>query len=89
MTRLSFVSLGDSEGLTYNNGHVFSTYDHTKSSNCGNSDHGGWWYSGCTYANLNGQYFTPGSDHGEPGVTYRDFKGTESLKTTKMMFRRV
>lgn len=82
-------SAGDSQGLTLNNGYSFATYDHETSGKCGYTDHGGWWYNGCAFANLNGQYFPPGSNHGEPGMTYRDFKGMESLKSSKMMFRRM
>ncbi|XP_053389827.1 microfibril-associated glycoprotein 4-like [Mercenaria mercenaria] len=84
----TFSSVGDTNGLTYNNGRAFSTYDH-EIYGCALNDRGGWWYYSCTLANLNGEYFTPGSSHGEPGMTFRYFKGTESLKTSRIIFRRV
>jgi hypothetical protein len=84
---------GDGEGLSYNNNCKFSTYDRDVSTNnCAVKDRGGWWFSNCAYANLNGEYVTPGtkrSVRAEGGMTYRSFKGTDSLKISKMMFRLV
>ena len=86
---------GDYDGLTYTNGYGFSTKDKDVdgySGDCAKLYHGGWWYSTCTYVNLNGEYATPGTvssyDAGGGGVVYYDFKGWQSLKTTTMMFRR-
>ncbi|KAH3751559.1 tenascin-N-like isoform X1 [Dreissena polymorpha] len=85
---------GDSEGLSYNNGYRFVTYDRDDtSSKCTSLDRGGWWYTKCAYANLNGEYTTPGTKSvyrlGEGGVTYRDYTSYASLKETTMMFRRI
>ena len=67
--------------MTYNKGKDFSTFDKDPdSSNCAVSDHGGWWYFTCAHANLNGKYYTPGTDHGEEGVIYRSFMREISLK---------
>ncbi|XP_060581715.1 fibropellin-1-like isoform X1 [Ruditapes philippinarum] len=84
-------SAGDAnDGLSYHNGMPFSTYDHEKpNSNCAYRDRGGWWYNTCAVVNLNGQYFTPGSDNGEKGIVYYDFKSNVGLQSTKMMFRRL
>ncbi|KAH3754154.1 hypothetical protein DPMN_188817 [Dreissena polymorpha] len=50
---------GDREGLSSDNGFRFSTYDNDTSITCAKRYHGGWWYSYCTNANLNGEYLTP------------------------------
>ncbi|XP_053387889.1 fibrinogen C domain-containing protein 1-like isoform X2 [Mercenaria mercenaria] len=88
---------GDSQGLSYNNGHHFSTYDvdrDANSQNCAVSRHAGWWYKSCSYVNLNGEYVTPGTKrtNGElGGMVYNGgiFQHTRSLKVVKMMFRQV
>ncbi|XP_060576204.1 angiopoietin-related protein 2-like [Ruditapes philippinarum] len=86
---------GDGFGLSYHNGRKFSTFDMDRDGvgiNCAIEDHGGWWYNFCAHANLNGEYVTPGSirpGRSEGGMTYSAFKGTESLKVSKMMFRRI
>ncbi|XP_053390901.1 thrombospondin-2-like [Mercenaria mercenaria] len=80
---------GDRSGLSYHNGRPFLTYDHDTVHICALGSGGGWWYGYCADVNLNGKYFTPGTDHGIEGMFYRNFKNTESLKTSKIMFRRV
>ncbi|XP_060561522.1 microfibril-associated glycoprotein 4-like [Ruditapes philippinarum] len=86
---------GDSRGLSYHNGSHFSTFDMNRDGSfidCAIDDHGGWWHSDCTYVNLNGEYVTPGTRRPvNPwgGMVYYSFKDFESLKVSKMMFRRV
>ncbi|XP_053387230.1 fibropellin-1-like [Mercenaria mercenaria] len=87
---------GDGFGLSYNNREQFSTYDVDRDSfpsgSCAVLRHGGWWYTYCVYANLNGDYVTPGTDRSGDtwrGMVYYDFQGHLSLKAVKMMFRRV
>ena len=93
---LEFVYYNTGDSLSYHNGHKFSTYDVDQdgtSINCAVVDHGGWWYNTCAYANLNGEYVTPGTrrSHGvaRGGMTYHLFKDTQSLRVSKMMFRSV
>ncbi|KAH3876310.1 ficolin-1-like [Dreissena polymorpha] len=82
---------GDS--LQDSRGYPFSTYDREVNGFlCAKHDHGGWWYNGCTYANLNGQYQTPGTEIGidSYGIYYSSFLQTnQALKETKLMFRRI
>lgn len=47
------------DALSFQNGHRFSTADrdHDNSTgNCAANYEGGWWYSRCQHANLNGKY---------------------------------
>ncbi|XP_053387774.1 fibrinogen C domain-containing protein 1-like isoform X2 [Mercenaria mercenaria] len=76
----------------YHNGMHFSTYDHdadTYSGNCAVKFYGGWWYKNCFVANLNGEYFTPGTNNAQ-SMCYYSFLGLGqiSLKSSKMMMRR-
>jgi hypothetical protein len=41
----------------YHNGYKFITKDRDDGHRCAALYKGGWWYSGCHRANLNGQYF--------------------------------
>ena len=77
---------GNGSGLSYHNGQNFSTYDFDQDSNsvgnCASRFHGGgWWYGRCYHVNLNAADFKY--------VDYSSKKGTEYLKVTRMMFRRV
>lgn len=48
-----------SDALSFQNGHRFSTADRdqdTSTANCAADYEGGWWYSKCQHANLNGKY---------------------------------
>ncbi|WAR29940.1 FBCDB-like protein, partial [Mya arenaria] len=84
----SNYTLHDEVGSTYlfspyHDGMAFTTYDHdmdqSSVSNCANDYHGAWWYKSCYNANLNGQYFVPGTHNGT-GITYNSFKFLISLK---------
>ena len=53
-----YGDLGDA--LYFNNGMSFSTWDRDNddsSANCANARKGGWWYAGCGFAGLLGEYF--------------------------------
>ncbi|KAL4216637.1 hypothetical protein ACF0H5_024360 [Mactra antiquata] len=74
----------------FHNSNPFSTYDHDvdhANGNCASEFHGGWWYNSCFHANLNGQYFTPGSSDPK-GIMYYSFLYLSSMKQTKLSFRR-
>ncbi|WAR29189.1 FCN1-like protein, partial [Mya arenaria] len=66
---------------------AFSTFDRDNDRsgiNCASSYHGAWWYNHCyQYANLNGDYLTPGT-HSSYSMTFDEYV---SLKTSRMMFR--
>ncbi|XP_060551153.1 uncharacterized protein LOC132712741 [Ruditapes philippinarum] len=87
----------ESEGLPNHVGQAFTTYDHDQdaySKNCAVLRDGGWWYKNCGYTNLNGNYAKPGilsvGKFAHDGMFYHSFTNNfESLKTSKMMFRRV
>lgn len=76
-------------GLFGDNGNSFFTYDNDNVHGCAQRDGSGWWYGYCSSAGLNGQYFQPGTTHGDAGMRYYDFKQWASLKSTRMMFRRM
>ncbi|XP_060565133.1 microfibril-associated glycoprotein 4-like isoform X2 [Ruditapes philippinarum] len=87
---------GAGDGSSYHNGSHFSTFDMDRDGssdrNCAIMAHGGWWYDNCAMANLNGEYVTPGTQRpvkSEGGMIYYPFRKYESLKISKMMFRRV
>jgi len=78
------------EALSAFSGHGFSTWDadhDTWSRNCAETYFGGWWYSDCHDANLNGLYLGPGpvtASHAV-GITWSPWKGQDySLKTCYM-----
>ncbi|XP_053387126.1 ficolin-2-like [Mercenaria mercenaria] len=76
-------------GLQYNKGYSFTARD-SSNSGCAVSRLGGWWYYACTWVNLNGKYYTPGSQHSDmSALSHYGFAGYESMKTSKMMLRRV
>lgn len=88
---------GNRFGFKLSRGCKFSTYDHdadeSMSRNCGEMYRGGWWFWDCAQANLNGEYLIPpGSksvhDIGFGGFIYYAFKGTDTLKSSRIMFRR-
>ncbi|XP_062575474.1 ficolin-1-like [Saccostrea cucullata] len=78
------------DSLTYHSGMKFSTKDQDNdnySTHCAVSDHGGWWYRGCTDSNLNGQY-TESVKRGLKYPVWFDWRGSEALKKTLMMIRK-
>jgi hypothetical protein len=81
-------------GFAYNNQTPFTTYD-MLNGNCAEERHGAWWYSGCTYINLNGYYATPGTLCEIPGAVkgncghwHYGIDKLLSLRTSSMMLRR-
>ncbi|XP_060604598.1 fibrinogen C domain-containing protein 1-like [Ruditapes philippinarum] len=80
---------GDS--LEYHNGMMFSTYDRdhdTRSTNCAEKHHGAWWYKGCYFSNLNGQYYYQSGKSDTTGIIWFHWKNTRySLKKVEMKFR--
>ncbi|XP_053381518.1 ficolin-1-A-like [Mercenaria mercenaria] len=84
---------GDSHGLSNSNNNDFATFDEDNVNRCAVRYHGGWWYGSCAFANLNGEYGTPGHissySNGEGGFTYREFQLLRMLRESFMMFRRV
>ncbi|XP_053387975.1 neurogenic locus notch homolog protein 1-like [Mercenaria mercenaria] len=86
-------TLGSGISSSNNNMH-FSTFDHdkdTNSGNCAEMYHGAWWYYSCRGTDLNGIYFSPGTFNYTSMSIYGPNNGMayQSLKTSKMMFRRV
>lgn len=77
------------DSMWYNDGMYFSTYDNDNDiwdRNCGLEYHGGWWYSGCHWANLNGEYGN--TNYGE-GIEWKAWRGHGySMKEVKMMVRK-
>ena len=71
------------------NGMEFTTYDQDQDhdwGNCAQRFHGAWWYNKCYNTNPNGLYVTPGTDH-HGSMNYQAFRGTEGLRSIKIMFR--
>ncbi|GIY71509.1 techylectin-5A [Caerostris darwini] len=79
---------GDSMTERHNN-QKFSTKDRDNEGKCVNSYKGGWWYSSCHHANLNGVYLkgrnATSSSDGVSWYTFRKFG--ESMDTTEMKIR--
>ena len=77
---------GDS--LAYHNNMAFSTKDRDNdrwSGNCAVRFTGAWWYESCHSSNLNGKY--QGNKNDNQGAMWGGFKGSLSLKFTKMKLR--
>ncbi|XP_060560726.1 fibrinogen-like protein 1 [Ruditapes philippinarum] len=86
-------------GLLHNKFQLFSTFDRdvdpASTRNCAVDRHGGWWYNGCSYVNLNGLYVTPGgtcvlagAESGACGHVHTGFNGNKGLRRSTMMLRR-
>ena len=78
---------GDS--LAWHNNMPFSTKDRDNDSwgsgHCAVSYTGAWWYNNCYNSNLNGKYV--GEKNDDRGLPWSDFRGSLSLKFTKMKLR--
>ena len=77
--------------LRYHNNHPFSTFDRKNDGfeqNCAATYKGGWWFNGCYFGFLTGEYFRA-SDKREiwQGIMWYDWKGNQSLKGAEMMIR--
>ena len=80
-----------SNSLRYHNNHPFSTFDRKNDAfeqNCAATYKGGWWFNGCYFGFLTGEYFRP-NDKREAwqGIMWYDWKGNQSLKGAEMMIR--
>ncbi|CAG2214082.1 Angiopoietin-related protein 1,Ficolin-1-A,Angiopoietin-1,Fibrinogen C domain-containing protein 1,Ryncolin-1,Tenascin-N,Angiopoietin-related protein 6,Ficolin-3,Fibrinogen C domain-containing protein 1-B,Fibroleukin,Fibrinogen-like protein 1,Ficolin-1,Ficolin-1-B,Angiopoietin-4,Tenascin-R,Ryncolin-2,Techylectin-5B,Fibrinogen C domain-containing protein 1-A,Microfibril-associated glycoprotein 4,Fibrinogen-like protein A,Ryncolin-3,Fibrinogen gamma chain,Angiopoietin-2,Tenascin-X,Ficolin-2,Fibrinogen alpha len=79
---------GDS--LTPHNNLAFTTKDKDNdshsSANCAKHSRGAWWYYACHVSNLNGLYV--GNKKDNNGMRWKQWKGSQSMKTTSMMIRR-
>ena len=80
--------LGDALGANSNN--AFSTYDRDHDSSngsCAQTDHAGWWFAKCSWANPNGRY-KHGDAIGLDGITWYYWKNDyRSLKKAEMKIR--
>jgi len=75
--------------MAFQNGHAFSTKDRdndTWSKNCATHCKGGWWYSACHRANLNGLYLENKSSL--TTARWWHWKKNQSMKTTSMKIHR-
>ncbi|XP_067942326.1 angiopoietin-related protein 6-like [Watersipora subatra] len=78
------------DDLSYNNNMQFSTYDYPDVYNCAVNQRVGWWYNYCSYALLNGFYYSGGpytpSGGFYDGIYWKDWLGFGySLKYTRML----
>ena len=72
---------------------MFSTFDNDNdghvSGNCAATYNGGWWFSSCKQAYLNGKYYTTNPIAYDDGISWQDWRGhLYSLKYTEMKIRR-
>ena len=79
--------------IEFHHGQAFTTKDSDNDTNpghsCANSYKGGWWYSNCHRANLNGLYHEGNSTDYAIGINWYNWKGhIYSLKATQMKTRR-
>ncbi len=69
----------------------FSTYDKDNDiygdGTCGDRNQGGWWYTSCYSAYLNGRYVSQ-TGSGLTGLVWTKWKNFEHLKSSTMMLRR-
>lgn len=86
---LSENSTGGDALTDIHHGHKFSAYDcdHDSSieKNCAELYHGGWWYNKCFESNLNGRYYSQGTNNGIIWYTFTGYE--ESAKSVSMAVR--
>ncbi|OWF42097.1 Ficolin-2 [Mizuhopecten yessoensis] len=88
---ISGFSGNTGDSMKRHNGRPFTTKDQNNgnSINCAVRYHGAWWYNYCHDTNLNGLYLGITSIYGK-GIVWFSWKGYNySLKSTKMMYRRL
>ena len=79
---------GDSLG--HHSGATFTTKDNGKSKHCSIAYKGGWWYTSCHSANLNGLYLHGNHSSYADGIEWSAWTGQYySLKFSEMKFREV
>ena len=76
------------DSLGGHNGASFSAKDYGKSTSCSLSFNGGWWYTNCHSANLNGLYLRSNHTSYADGIEWKTWTGyNNSLKFVVMKFR--
>lgn len=86
--RISQHSGDAGNGFAHANGMAFSTKDRdqdTYNNNCAQKYRGAWWYHACHDANLNGLYGAGVNSNSYN--RWSPFRGSNSLKSSKMMIR--
>ncbi|KAF6021617.1 ANGPTL6 [Bugula neritina] len=78
------------DDFSYSSGRQFATYDYPDTYNCAGNQKAGWWYNYCSYALLNGIYYTGGpyvpTGGYYDGIYWKDWLGYGySLRFTRMM----
>jgi len=66
------------DALSFDTGNSFSTWDADHdhfSGNCAEIFSGGWWYTNCYHANVNGVYQTPGPGATPSGIIWNTWEG--------------
>jgi hypothetical protein len=76
----------DNKGMSYNDGQMFSTKDNDLTNSCTSRRLGAWWYTDCSYVNLNGPWL-PGTNGWET-MMFDSFRGQVGLTKTSMKLKR-
>lgn len=84
-------SIPAANSLKYHDKHPFSTFDRKNDNfaqNCASTYKGGWWFNGCYFGFLTGEYFKPEDKRQNwEGILWYDWKGNAALKGAEMMIR--